>query len=879
MASQSSGLDIQDLTSRTESKVAASSNPNDTLEATIEAVELYLRALKLETDPEKRKILDSACKKHLGRAERLRASRLQDARTRSPTPRESLVSDAKTRPQRHVSKRLLSTREKIILLEGSKLNGFTFPPWEKPPEREEFELMDGQKPFVDTSTLKLSPLQEQFFAGWKRPAEAMAHVGGMFQHEVDLTPTMSRKKKADLVQDITSDCSVVASLCAGSARAERGHQKLISSIIFPYDHEIDQPVLSCNGKYILRLHFNGCDRKVVIDDHLPTSSTSRVLHVVDRTNPGYLLPALIEKAYLKARGGYDFPGSNSGTDLAILLGWIPEQIFLHDDDVVPDAIWKRIFNAFVLYGDVLITIGTGKLTSREEKDLGLAGEHDYVILDMQECDGIREMLIKNPWSDGTVWKGRSRSSVSLTSEHQSKHNLSQPSKSMEPGTFLMDFDNIFQHFENLYLNWNPKLFTHREDFHFSWDLSATNNNSGCFINNPQFSIFSIPGGSVWLLLNKHFQDGDYSSNEACGFISLYLFDAGGKQIFLSDGALKRGPFVDSPNTLLKTELEPRKRYTIVIASQMIPIGKRNFTLSALSRGGLSLQEADPRYVSHASRNAAWTRNNAGGNSDHRSYTTNPQFYLTLHYPASIAILLEVPQPSQESPAVHTRVYFAPSQRRLARLRGNDMLASSGDYRRQSAVLETHLDAGNYTIICSTFMPEQFEKFHLSVYSDASGLHLTALPPEDAGRHSVKTEVAILSRGSDLLCAPLLLNRVTKANFIARHLRKRNIAGQVEHRSSTSNPLRLSLEQGQGPYRLTIASSEEDEHENVVTSDMPRIEDIVLSPNLTAAEKGGLWLILERIGGGSTSSHPDDSVEVEILCEERLETGAWRPIPR
>lgn len=84
---------------------------------------------------------------------------------------------------------------------------------------------------------------------------------------------------------------------------------------------------SSSGKYIVLLHLNGCIRQVVIDDLLPQSHT-KPLHVVSQTSPNLLYPALIEKAFLKVMGGYDFPGSNSAIDLRVLTGWIPEVVHL-----------------------------------------------------------------------------------------------------------------------------------------------------------------------------------------------------------------------------------------------------------------------------------------------------------------------------------------------------------------------------------------------------------------------------------------------------------------------------------------------------------------------------------------------------------------------
>ena len=105
---------------------------------------------------------------------------------------------------------------------------------------------------------------------------------------------------------------------------------MLTNKLYPYDKQLGKPVLSSNGKYIVRLNFNGCWRKVVIDDRLPVSNTHRLLHVTDRRNPALLWPALLEKAYLKVRGGYDFPGSSSCSDLWTLTGWIPEQVFLQE---------------------------------------------------------------------------------------------------------------------------------------------------------------------------------------------------------------------------------------------------------------------------------------------------------------------------------------------------------------------------------------------------------------------------------------------------------------------------------------------------------------------------------------------------------------------
>jgi calpain-7 len=664
--------------------------------------------------------------------------------------------------------------------------------------------------------------------------------------------------------------------------------QFLASMVYPYDKAKARPRVSRNGKYIFRLHFNGCFRKVIIDDRLPASNSPRTLHVIDRKNPHLLWPALIEKAYLKVRGGYDFPGSNSGTDLWILTGWIPEQIFLQrsvilvarlnnhvansrntSDDLQPQQLWNRVLKSFG-FGDVMITLGTGKLTHREEKEIGLAGEHDYAVLDMKDLGSHRLLLVKNPWYDGVVWKG----SLLVLKEHselgwtKDLREALPDNSEIAPGTFWMSFEDVLQNFESLYLNWNPGLFSNRQDHHFSWAIPHIKNPDS-FTHNPQYAVTSASKGTVWVLLSRHFatEELDVMKNKsvtladasnALGFISLYIFESNGRRVYLSDGAVHRGAYVDSPQTLARFEVSASSPYTVVVAQSGLPLPKYSFTLSFFSRSPLTVEPAVDSLSYCTSHTGAWTSRTAGGNASAPSYPINPQFSISVPSTTEITLVLET---DKVELAVHVKMVWAGGERVTA-VTTRDVVGGSGDYRRGCALAALHnVSAGKYTIVCSTFDAGQIGNFTLRIGSMVP-CQVRPVLAETAGRLSHRLPALIFHYGIDRMLAPLTISRMTRLRVVAR-------SGGDARSTQTlmSRPLlRISLERGQGPNKTTLDVSGNGEF-----SDTPmgiRTADLDVSPLM--GYQGGLWVVVERLGGRNSL----DEVEVEVLSDTPVMVGLW-----
>ncbi|KAL2084694.1 hypothetical protein ACEWY4_020212 [Coilia grayii] len=608
------------------------------------------------------------------------------------------------------------TAEEIeVLRSTSKINGIEYVPFMSVDLRERFAF---PLPFTDKrGKLALAPKQSAIFSRWVRP------------DEICNNPTMIFTVSSfSIKQTVVSDCSFVASLAISAAYERRYNKKLITSIIFPQNRRGEPEYNPC-GKYMVKLHINGVPRKVIIDDYLPVDRNGELLCSYS-SNKNELWVSLIEKAYMKVMGGYDFPGSNSNIDLHALTGWIPERMAMHSDNqsFSKDDTFRMLYQRFHR-GDVLITTATGVMTEEEGERWGLVPTHAYAVLDIREHKGKRFLQLKNPWSH-LRWKGRysERDEKNWTPDLLKYLNFDpKMAQKFDNGVFWIIWEDLCQYYDVIYLSWNPALFKESSCIHSSWDAKqGPVKDAYSLANNPQYKLeVQCPqgGAAVWVLLTRHITDkDDFAQNRE--FITLVVYKTDGKKVYYPADP---PPYIDgirinSPHYLTKIKLTSPGTHTFtLVVSQYEKQNTINYTLRVYSVCKFNFSKI-PTPFTHTKRiNGQWKGASAGGCGNYKdSYKHNPIYQFNMD--KSGPLLVELRGSRQYSVGFEVLTVSTVGEPGPAGFQRK----SSGDYRCGFCYLEVeHVPAGIYNVIPTTFLPKQEGPFFLD-FSSAAPLRVSQL---------------------------------------------------------------------------------------------------------------------------------------------------------
>lgn len=526
---------------------------------------------------------------------------------------------------------------------------------------------------------------------------------------------------------------------------------------------------------------------------------------------------------------------------------------------------------------MVITVGTGCISEEEERATGFVGEHDYSVQDLDEHEGVRRLLVKNPWCGGPPWKPSSAGLSSPKASQSLQENLQELSLNDNNGThscLWMSLEDVAQRFDSMYLNWNPKLFSYRHDRHFRWNMPPRLINS-TLLQNPQFSIVSPAGGLIWILISRHFVDQELdilrnkttnlaATSRQLGFMSILVFDSKGTRVEVPNRETYRGPYVDSPQTLARLDTTAGKRYTVVLDQHELPLSQYTFTMSTFSNNHVEVQEAIEAMPHSKEVWGAWSRRNVGGSAACATYFSNPQYSITLSEATPLSLLLAT---DSRDIYVHVDLVWAHGKR-VTTLRAKDLVTSSGEYRRDCVVAHVPMiDAGTYTIVCSTFEAGQVADFLLRITSTVP-VSLEPIMAEAAGKIQQVLSPLSLSEATDKMRAPLSANWLTRASV---SVRKGNAVPSSQHsfRPLPSTLLRLSVVKGRGLEQITVAVSGLGEFQEPVVA--LRTPDFDMEPEKIRAH--GMWLVVEGLGLNGDLQ----PVEGVLYSDAPVQVGAWEPM--
>ncbi|OAV99768.1 hypothetical protein PTTG_11706 [Puccinia triticina 1-1 BBBD Race 1] len=696
----------------------------------VDSVQKYLFLIRALQDGPLKEQLKAISSKLLKRAELIKSSR----------PQLSLRAPVRDRTS--------SEEQDAVLQRSQKINGLSFPPW--PPSHSNQMKDPSHQSQLASVQPALSPVQQQAFLEWRSIKEANPDLQVYKADALDPT---------DIVQDVVTDCSLIAAFSVLINHAKQFQSKLHTECLYPKGPD-GSPQASTDGIYRVKLFLNGTKREILVDDKIPIGTSGTSMCAKSRQGL-YFWPSLVEKAYMKVMGGYDFVGSNSSVDLHALTGWIPETILLTSQEYRSERSWNRVYSGFS-QGHCLVSVGTNGNNLDALENVGLVPFHDYAVIDIrQDTKGNRLVTLYNAWN---VVEPQPAPSTQWTT--QLENALPKIPISRRPervGTFTISWESLQMYFETVYLNWDPSPFKFQRMVHFfHHPLPAFEVK---FDHGP--ALESDP--EVWILLTRHL-DSQVTDNKSYMSLQVFLDDqentsrAQKNYDSLDHGLppLTATPLSNSTHLLARFSL-PNRRATYLInfsfhddretrtqADNSNVVSKPvALTLQIFSPVSISLSDSTPVPLPFSKElEGQWTPKTSGGNHALATYSINPMWRITIEersssernesgkgkFRASLTTIDASGSLDTRKP-LNVKLIRSSGDGRVYEVERRDVLADSGSYTLGRAQLRVNqLLPGKYTIVPSTYQAGVIGLFKLQLECDLPLTRVESIPSEGAGMY-------------------------------------------------------------------------------------------------------------------------------------------------
>lgn len=342
--------------------------------------------------------------------------------------------------------------------------------------------------------------------------------------------------------------------------------------------------------------------------------------------------------------------------------------------------------------------------------------HGYSVIDMEDTPSSCRLKIMNPW---------------ITSGGGSVPNPSSRS-------LWMEWNEVCEAFDGLYLNWDPSPFKNTRFFHGFWRREG-NRKRSC--HRLRFAIDPTNQSSgddnyseMWFLLTRHVVSKDHPSE----FISLDTASRGGQIDPLAEDLLSRqSGYTNSTHVLKRVRLDASTRISVMVSRDMEDLTEEDrnrpvaFTLTVFSQTAINLMEHPRKLPFSAQVDGTFTSRTSGGNPTYRTFMHNPQYRLRLQPGVvqgskTLRMILE----ATKNVAIKASIVWGGGER-VTELTQGDVQMDSGPYVYGTTAVGGLLKPSDYTLILSTFTPGQQSPYSISVEADGP-VSLEAIPSEGAG---------------------------------------------------------------------------------------------------------------------------------------------------